>query len=86
VLVGGERKLDDEIDSRLTAADVEFVDRCQIVKAQAVRVLAGRPHGVEDGAFERAVCIVLRDLLFGGHTVPLRAGKLATPARRPCSV
>ena len=72
-----ERQIRREIRGRLAAADVEFVDRPEIRWRQALGILSGCHDGVEDGALQLAVRVVLRDAVLddSGHR-PLRERRL----------
>ena len=79
-----ERQIRREIRGRLAAADVEFVDRPEIRWRQALGILSGCHDGVEDGALQLAVRVVLRDAILddSGHR-PLRGRGLEIESLHP---
>ena len=55
------REFGGEIDGRLAAADVEFVDGGEIVGREVVGILAGGDEPFEQRLFQRAVPVMLDD-------------------------
>lgn len=63
-------KFGDEIDGRLTPADMEFVSGCQIVRREIIDVLAGGGETLQQGLFQRAMPVVRDDGVFNSQSLP----------------
>jgi hypothetical protein len=61
--VGLEVELGREVDRRLPATDVEFVDGSEVVDGEMVGIFAGWLQGVEDRLLQGAVGVVPGDLV-----------------------